>query len=145
MKMATDLEKLTKYLNAMGLTAKCKVHGSRKTFKKLKAPSLMKLLEEACPNQQVIVKGKWGEISVIRGNISLGDWEIYCLEGELFSGIRRYKTMTDCARTIYGLLTEKKFDAKIPRQWDAWTDLLTNDLEKDETTQEVVFEREKDE
>jgi len=147
-KNTTDLQKLSNYLIALGLDSKCQNHPGKEQLNKeiellkkqdIKIP-LLEELTSTSYSEQVIVKGEFGEISIITGKVAFDNFEIYSLSGELFSGIRRYKTMTDCARTVYSLLTTGMFDEKIPRVWDCWTDFITDDLGPDGSTQEIINE-----
>jgi hypothetical protein len=50
-------------------------------------------------------KTKKGEISLIYPSwVSMGLYEIYCIEGELFDGIERFDTLEDAEQRIYELL-----------------------------------------
>ncbi len=125
MSQKEELTKLCKYLNALGLKAEVCKHGLEKALDKIKEAGLdMSMFSGIIPTCQIITEGEWGKISIIKSGISMGKFEIYSIKGDLFEGIRRYKTMTDCGRTVYGLLTTGTFDGKIPRVFDVWTDWL---------------------
>ena len=139
--MTTPLEQLAKYLKALGLETECREHPLKQQLQQsLEGFDPTCFLQKIVSSliQQVIVKGEHGEVSVIYGEVAFGSFEIYCREGDLFEGIRRYKTVTDCGRTIYSLLTSGTFDENIPRVWDTFTDFLTNDIGPDGSTQKVI-------
>ena len=81
------------------------------------------------PQHNVYAVGPFGKISTIQCGASFGDFEIYCIEGGLFEGIRRYKTIEDTGKTIVSLLTTGMFPEDVPRQWDVWNDFLSPDPE----------------
>lgn len=122
----TKLEQLQKYLTAAGISAELREHAVHKELQSLN-PKIREKLQEVpkiIPDYQIIATGDKGEISVIHCGASFYQFEIYCLNGDLFDGIRRYKRMTDAARTIIGLLTKGTFDETIPRSFDVWTDWI---------------------
>lgn len=84
---------------------------------------------------QIIVTGPHGQISIIHGECSMNLYEIYSLSGDLFDGIRRYKTIKDVGNTVISLITTGLFDESIRRSFDIWTDVLSST--PDGTTQEV--------
>jgi hypothetical protein len=146
--MATPLEQLAKYLKALGLEAECREHPRKQELQRSlglldsKDPAIVKIAEslrgliDLSFQQQTVTKGEYGEISVVIAATIKESFEIFCLKGDLFNGIRRYKTVTDCGRTIYSLLTSGTFDEKIPRVWDAFTDFL--EVNPDGSTQKVI-------
>lgn len=87
---------------------------------------------------QLYVTETFGKISVIRGGASFGDFEIYCLEGDLFEGIRRYRDVEHAGKTIYGLLTTGMFDESVPRIFAPLEDLFGNNSGPDGSVQDVI-------
>ncbi len=120
--MIQEMTKLCKYLNALGLKAEIRKHHLQEALDK--AGIDLPMIADTIPTCQITTEGEWGKISIIKCGGSMGQFEIYAIEGDLFDGIRRYKTVTDCGRTVYGLLTTGTFDEKIPRVFDIWTDWL---------------------
>lgn len=84
---------------------------------------------------QLIATGEFGEISVIRGHVSMGLFEIFCLKGDLFGGIRRYNLVSDTGKTIKSLLETGMFDETVKRAFDIWTDFV--DANPDGSVQDV--------
>ncbi len=65
-------------------------------------------LESMSPHR-LHVTGSFGGISVIRGGASFGNFEIYCLAGDLFEEIRRYRDVKHAGESIHSLLTTGMF------------------------------------
>ncbi len=112
----TDLHILAEWLRNRKLEVDLHDHPMAQNLRKLK---------QLCPNQkfpymeslsphQLHIKGPFGCISVIRGGASFGDFEVYCIEGDLFEGVRRYRNVEHAGKTIYGLLTTEMFDESVP-------------------------------
>jgi len=123
-----DLRALAKYMRAIGLEAKCQDHAAYTEIYNAGSKisdELFEMMSKIIPKQQVIATGEKGKISIIHSGMSMDLYEIYCLEGDLFEDIKRYSTMTDCARTVYGLLTHGEFDINIPRQFDVFSDFIS--------------------
>ena len=91
--------------------------------------SQLKHTQQIIPQHQLRIKGPMGEISVIQCGCSFGLFEIYCIEGDLFEGTRRYKSLDDAGNTVLSLLTSGMFPENIAREWDVWNDLLSDEHE----------------
>lgn len=100
----TDLQKLHRYLTALGLSSEISAHPCAVDLDKIPDVDFGSL-KDVLPLEQIHVSGPKGEISVIKCGGSMDLFEIYCIEGELFDDICRYSTLTNCGRSIYTLLT----------------------------------------
>ncbi len=107
-----DLYVLAEWLRNRKLEVDLYEHWSVAEIRNLKEQGID--MPNFCSPHQLDVRGTFGCISVIRGRASLGDYEIYCKEGDLFSGIRRYREIEHAGKTIYGLLTTGMFDEDVP-------------------------------
>lgn len=135
----TDLHILAAWLRNRNLEVDLCEHRSAVKLRKLK---------KLCPDQnfpesivsphQLHVKGAHGRISVIRGGCSFGDYEIYCLEGDLFKSIRRYRDVEHAGKTIHSLLTTGMFDESVPRVFSVLEHLLGNNDGPDGPVQEEI-------
>ena len=130
--MSTNLHVLKAWLHDRGLTVEVRPHHIAKGVEL--DPALAKTVINLCGPDHLIVVGNLGKISVIRGEASFGHFEIYCLEGDLFGGIRRYRTVESAGKTIYSLLTTGLFDESVPRVFDVWNDFFAS---PDGSVQEV--------
>ncbi|KKK88795.1 hypothetical protein LCGC14_2739580, partial [marine sediment metagenome] len=95
-------------------------------------------MESIMSPHQLHVTGTFGEISVVRGGLSFGDFEIYSLDGDLFAGIRRYRDVEHAGKTIYALLTTGMFDEGVPRVFFPLEDLFGNNSGPDGSVQDVM-------
>lgn len=66
---------------------------------------LVGMTQLAGPNQ-LIVSSEKGKISIIRGECSFGDYEIYSLEGKLFEDIERFADVKSAGSRIVELLVD---------------------------------------
>jgi len=89
----------------------------------------LKLTQKCIPQHQLVIKGPMGQISAIQAGCSFWDFEIMCLEGDIFDGIRRYSTLEAAGKTILSLLTTGMFDESQKREFDVWNDFLSPDPE----------------
>ena len=115
----TDLHVLLAWLRNRGLDVELREHPA---FSDPAVRALKSLILNSMSPHQLIVRGLFGIISVIRGSISFGDYEIYSMEGELFGGVRRYRHVEHAGKTIYGLLATGMFDESVPKVPCMWGD-----------------------
>ena len=137
----TDLHVLAAWLRNRDLEVELLEHRMVKDLRRLKElcpdhefPGMSSLMS---PNQ-LHVTGAFGRISVIRGGLSFGDFEIYSLEGDLFEGIRRYRDVEHAGKTIFCLLTTGMFDEGVPRVFSPVEDLLCENDGADGSLQDII-------
>jgi hypothetical protein len=138
----TDLHILAEWLRNRKLDVEFLKHPMMKEWEKLEKehPDIAEKLHSLpimSPNQ-LHVRGPHGVISVIRGGVSMGDYEIYSLEGELFDGIRRYRKVEHAGKSIHSLLTTGMFEESVPRVWCVWEDFLCRSDEQDGSVQDII-------
>jgi len=105
-----------------------------------KHPGMLDSMTDLSSPHQIIAKGPMGEVSIIRGGMSQGQYEIYSND-KLFVGIRRYNGLEDVGKTVVSLVTEGTFDETAIRAADVWTDFLMRDgYGADGPVQPVDFE-----
>lgn len=98
----TDLHVLAAWLRNRGLRVELdahvllKKHGNSEELRELTGP------------HQLHIDGPAGRISVCRGGITFGDFEIYSLKGELFEDVHRFKNVKAAGEAIHELLTTGK-------------------------------------
>lgn len=137
----TDLHVLAAWLRNRDLEVDLHEHRMVADLRKLKGlhpnrefPGMRSIMSP----HQLHVTGAFGKISVVRGGLSFGDFEIYSLEGDLFGGIRRYRDVEYAGKTIYELLTSGMFDESVPRVSAPWEDLFGNNSGPDGSVQDVM-------
>ena len=136
----TDLNVLAAWLRNRKLEVDLHEHRMVADLRKLKklCPDKEFPVMESMSPCQLHVTGPFGKISVIRGGASFGDFEIYCLEGDLFEGIRRYRDVKHAGKTIYELLTTGMFDESVPRVFAPIEALFGNNDGPDGSVQDVI-------
>ena len=115
----TDLEALAAWLRAHGIETELRVLPPMSGAGKL-AVSIFATIEFGTTDcgfepHQILATGDHGKISVRRGTATGGDFEIYCLEGDLFDDIRRYRDVAHAGKTIASLVGTGMFDETVPR------------------------------
>lgn len=138
----TDLHVLAAWLRNRKLDVDLHKHHMMDEWEELqkKHPKLaaeMHFLPVMSPHQ-LHVRGPHGVISVIRGGVSSGDYEIYSLKGELFEGIRKYREVEHAGKTIHALLTTGMFDESVPRVFCVWEDIICPGNGGDGSVQDII-------
>lgn len=133
----TDLHVLAAWLRNRNLEVDLHEHRLAAEMRKLHELHPQYKFHDFSPHQLHVTES-FGKISVIRGGISFGDFEIYCLEGDLFEGIRRYRDIQHAGKSIHSLLTTGMFDESVPRVFTVWEDLLGNNDGSDGSVQEII-------
>lgn len=106
-----ELMVLKNWLRKYNVEANLKVHSIQNEIEGIDCLSVESIL--FMPSHQLVVTGRMGKISVIHAGVSFNQYEIYCLEGDLFGDIRRYKTVEDTGKIIVKLLDEGLFDESV--------------------------------
>ncbi len=139
----TDLHVLAAWLRNRDLEVDLHKHPLAVNLRKIQKLYLNREfpgMESIMSPHQLYITGPFGKISAIRGGASFGDFEIYCLEGDLFEGIRRYRDVEHAGKTIHGLLTTGMFDESVPRVFAPLQDLFGNNSGPDGSVQDVIME-----
>jgi len=101
---ATDLYILKAWLENRKLDVELREHPAMREL--IELPQLSTILGSLCGPHQLIVTSEKGQISVIRGQVSFGFYEIYSLNGDLFEDIERFNDVKSAGERICELLQE---------------------------------------
>lgn len=99
-----DLHGLKTLLEQHGVDVKIRDH---RIYQEAMEKGLVTAAFLAGPDQ-LIITGKHGVISCVRGAVSFGDFEIFCIEGTLFSDIERFDSEDACCRRIVELVASTR-------------------------------------
>lgn len=105
-KPKTDLHVLAAWLRNRKLEVDLHGHPAAVELHEIQKrhPELRGIGPAAVSTHQIHVTGPRGKISVVRGGCSLGNYEIYCLEGDLFDDVDRFKSVKEAGEAIHGFL-----------------------------------------
>ena len=101
MQYPTDLHVLNEWLKNRSVEVELKEHPAYTG-----GVAVFPVMARLAGTDQLTISSEMGKISVIRGMASFGDYEIYCLEGDLFGDVERYPDVKSAGERICELLKD---------------------------------------